>query len=269
MNFFNKIEQKYSKYAVCGLMKYLLACYIMGILIPDRLYYTYLSLDMYYILKGQVYRLLSFMIYPPSRNLIFFLLFVYVYYNLGNILEYRLGSFRFNLYIFSGILFHIIGSLLTYLIFRHSVILTPSSLNLSIFLAFAFTFPDMEFRLYFILPIRAKVLGIIYLCISAFSFLVGGLSIKLSIIFSLLNFFVFYYFTGRKQLFKTDIFRKSKEKTKKDIKIVTKSRVRTCKICARTSESDENLEFRYCSKCKGNHEYCMEHIFTHIHINEE
>ena len=29
---------------------------------------------------------------------------------------------------------------------------------------------------------------------------------------------------------------------------------------------DENLEFRYCSKCNGNYEYCQDHLFTHEHV---
>lgn len=39
-----------------------------------------------------------------------------------------------------------------------------------------------------------------------------------------------------------------------------------CAICNRTEQDDESLEFRFCSKCEGNFEYCNEHLYTHIHV---
>ena len=39
-----------------------------------------------------------------------------------------------------------------------------------------------------------------------------------------------------------------------------------CAICGRTSEEYPDLEFRFCSKCNGNYEYCSEHLFTHKHV---
>ena len=37
-------------------------------------------------------------------------------------------------------------------------------------------------------------------------------------------------------------------------------------ICGRTEKDGDNLEFRFCSKCNGNYEYCQEHLFTHTHV---
>ena len=39
-----------------------------------------------------------------------------------------------------------------------------------------------------------------------------------------------------------------------------------CAICGRTELDDETLEFRYCSKCEGNYEYCSDHLYTHEHV---
>ena len=39
-----------------------------------------------------------------------------------------------------------------------------------------------------------------------------------------------------------------------------------CAICGRTEKDGEDLEFRFCSKCNGNYEYCQEHLFTHEHV---
>ncbi|MBR5738900.1 MAG: hypothetical protein IKY02_02805, partial [Lachnospiraceae bacterium] len=38
-----------------------------------------------------------------------------------------------------------------------------------------------------------------------------------------------------------------------------------CAICGRTEKTNPELEFRYCSKCVGNYEYCMDHLYTHLH----
>ena len=39
-----------------------------------------------------------------------------------------------------------------------------------------------------------------------------------------------------------------------------------CCICGRTELDDDSLEFRFCSRCKGNKEYCNVHLFTHQHV---
>ena len=39
-----------------------------------------------------------------------------------------------------------------------------------------------------------------------------------------------------------------------------------CAICGRTSDEYPDLEFRFCSKCNGNYEYCQDHLFTHQHV---
>ncbi len=42
--------------------------------------------------------------------------------------------------------------------------------------------------------------------------------------------------------------------------------VHRCSVCGRTNLTNPDLTFRYCSKCAGNHEYCQDHLFTHVHV---
>ena len=42
-----------------------------------------------------------------------------------------------------------------------------------------------------------------------------------------------------------------------------------CAICGKTERDDATLEFRYCSKCAGEFEYCSEHLYTHKHVTPE
>ena len=39
-----------------------------------------------------------------------------------------------------------------------------------------------------------------------------------------------------------------------------------CTVCGRTDVSNPELEFRYCSKCRGYYCYCQDHINNHTHI---
>ncbi len=203
MNFFNKLELKYRKYAVPNLMTYLTALYACGFVmsyLAPTLYYRYLALSAPMILRGQVWRLVTWLIYPPSSSMLFGLLMLYLYYNLGNHLERLWGSFRFNVFIFSGILFHILAAFVLYAIFGQAagtILLTPNNLNLTIFLAFVCCFPDAQFLLFFVLPVKGWYLGVFYAVMLALTFFTSGIAVKIEIFLSLLNFILFFLVTGR------------------------------------------------------------------------
>lgn len=168
---FRKLERKFGKYAIKGLMKYVTALYILGFvmwIIDNEFYANYLMLDIDAVMSGQVWRVITFIIQPPLENLLLEAFSLYVYYIIGNALEKAWGSFRFNLYYFSGILFTGLAIVAIYfytkltLGFGISYPLTLTNLNLSLFLGFAATFPEMRFYFMFFLPVKAKVLGFIY-----------------------------------------------------------------------------------------------------------
>ena len=111
-NWLDKMERRFGRYAIRNLTMYLLAGYAIGYLLsftmPQLL--TYFTLEPALILKGQVWRLLSWVIIPPNDNIIFVIFMMLLYYSLGNTLESYWGAFRYNVYIFSGILFTVIGA---------------------------------------------------------------------------------------------------------------------------------------------------------------
>ena len=280
MKFFYKLERNFGKYSIKNLMNYLVVFYVVGFVISlmnPYLYYEYMALDIGQILKGQVWRLITWLAYPPSSSIIFGLFMIITYYSLGIILENVWGSFKFNVFMFMGCLFHIIGALIIYVFGIKTGMgediygyLTPDNLNLSIFLAFALTFPEMEFRLYFAIPVKAKYLAFFYILLEAYSFMVGSLSSKVTIALSLLNFIIFYFISRRKNII-SDV-NNIQRKAKGSIKIrpvhaesVNISRHK-CAVCGKTEKDDENMEFRYCSKCKDGLEYCMDHLYTHEHV---
>ncbi len=275
MKFFYKLERNFGKYSIRNLMNYFVIFYVVGFVISimnSYIYYEYMSLDIGKVLEGQIWRLITWLAYPPSGGLIFGLFMIITYYSLGIALENVWGSFRFNVFIFMGCLFHIIGALLMHVYGIRTGIeeigynyLTPDNLNLSIFLAFALTFPEMEFRLYFAIPVKAKYLAFFYILLEIYSFIRGSLSSKVTIVLSLLNFIIFYFISRRKNIVNnvSNIQRKAQYRAK--IRPVNESRHR-CAVCGKTEKDDENMEFRYCSKCKDGLEYCMDHLYTHEHV---
>ena len=270
------MERKFGRYAIHGLMKYVVACYIIGYVLeffaPQL--YSYLTLEPYMIFHyGQVWRIVSWvLIPPPTGNIIFAVIMIVLYYQLGNALENTWGAFRFNLYIFGGVLFSILGALILYAIYGGQPVSFGGSfstyyINMGIFLAFALCYPDMQILLYFIIPIKMKWMAIVYGALMVYEFVTSGWTGRVAILASILNFLIFFFATRNYQrISPKEIHRKKNfQRQMKSARGngVTKHK---CAICGRTELDDPNLEFRFCSKCNGNYEYCQEHLFTHQHV---
>ena len=282
-----RFEKKFGKYAIKNLSLILIICYACGylfeMLYPDFL--SYLYLNPYEILfHGQVWRLVTWLVVPPSSFDFFTLLMLYFYYSLGTTLERTWGTYRYNVYIFSGVLFTILGA---FLLFAYTLVFGGDSgillwgtyqgysplasmfstyyVNMSIFLAFAATYPNMQVLLFFFIPIKIKVMGIIYGALLIYQLIVGGVAIRFVIAASLMNFIVFF-FTSRSWMHMSPKQVKRRQEFKKEVKKTTKITRHKCAICGRTEETNPELEFRFCSKCDGNYEYCQDHLFTHTHI---
>ena len=164
MNWFAKFEKKFSKYAIKNLMFYIIVLYAIGFVMNtffNGLYDAYFSLDFAMIFKGQVWRLFTFILQPPSNSIIFVVFVLYFYYLIGSVLERIWGSFRFNVYFFTGVILNIFASLIIYLIWGLSFKLSTNYINLALFMAFAMEQPDMEVLLFFIIPIKIKWMAIL------------------------------------------------------------------------------------------------------------
>ncbi len=188
MRFLNQLERKMGRHYIPELMKYL--CFAMlGVFILDLLPLRSASELLYFnrelILQGQIWRLITFVALPPTGSLFFILINLYFYYFLGTALENRWGSARFNIYYAIGILGNIVAGFLT-------GVATNYYLNLSLLLCFAMLYPEMQFTLFFFLPVKVKWIGIADAVILLYSFLVSPLSGKVALIFSLLPFFLFF-----------------------------------------------------------------------------
>lgn len=292
MNWLDKLERKFGRFAINNLMFYIVILYALGFVlhfINPAFYSTWLSLNPEAILHGQIWRIFTFIIQPPSYSLFWVLIALYMCYLIGSNIEAVWGSFRFNIYFYSGILFNILAGFITYFITgttTYSEALGTTYISLSMFFVFASLFPETQFLLFFVIPVKVKWLAIFqgviygYSVLQAFMPAYGGSPLygirykanALAIVVSLLNFFI--YFMGSRHMRK---YRPSQMRRKKDFdKKVKKTAAPTnnyaggakhkCAVCGRTELDDPNLEFRYCSKCHGNYEYCQDHLFTHKHV---
>ena len=291
MRFIEKLERKYGKYGIPNLTTYVIICYVLGYLLMrfNPAVLSLMSLDVSKILQGQIWRLVTWVIYPPNTsNFLFFVISIlFFYYPIGTSLERTWGSFRYTLYIFSGLLFTIISAFLLHFITGGFVeiggmvysiggsIFSTYYISMSVFLAYALSYPDMQVLLWFIIPIKMKWMAIVYGAIilyDVFTYFRSGLwFVAVPIVASLLNFIIFFLSTRNLQHYNPKEVKRRREFKK----AVAGSRVNPqtggvtkhkCAICGRTELDHPELEFRFCSRCNGNYEYCQDHLFTHTHV---
>ena len=178
MKFIDKLERKYGRYGIRNLTMYIIACYVLGYILVYTAPWilSYLSLDVRMILKGQIWRLVTWVIYPPTTGnfFLFLISIVFFYYPIGTSLERTWGSFRYTLYIFSGLLFTVLGAFLLHLITGGVVeiggvhyliggsIFTTYYISLSVFLAYAMSYPDMQLLLMFVIPVKMRWMAFVY-----------------------------------------------------------------------------------------------------------
>lgn len=268
MDWVTRLERKYGRYAIKGFIKILV---IVSALVFAVTYFNFTSILLEYmklnrgaLLKGQIWRLVTFIFVPESREILFVFLQLYLIYVFGVELERIWGDFRLNLYYLTGMLFTIAAAMIT-------GSGTALYLNLSIFLAFAFIYPDHKILLFFIIPVKVKYLAIFEVVLIFISIIMSPLGYGVAAILSLGNFMVFF---GKE--FYSDVlvprvnrlrkkYLKPKPKAEK-IKISTKAKfINRCRECGRTSETNPELKFGYCIMCGSDFQYCQDHLSNHKH----
>lgn len=336
MKLMNKLDRKFGKYAIRNLPLIMIILeaigYTLSMVAPNILNYLYFSpAD---IMRGQVWRLITWVLMPPTSLNIFTVIMLFFYYWIARTLANTWGDFYFNVYIFSGILITDIGMMIGNAVFS-SMGTMDALINLNligpyvnlyyiqttILLAFAFTYPNAQVLLYFIIPIKMSWLGIFEGIMLAYDFIrVRYAAPRLVILMAVLNLVLYFLMTKDlsryhpKEFARRANYRKATGQSKSGFhgfggfgshgsgqngassgqsntqtgspygrqgnpgastsrrnasnftKIYPNGAHHKCTICGRTELDDDSLEFRYCSKCEGSHEYCQDHLFTHQHI---
>ena len=302
LKFLYKLESKYGKYAIKNLSLYIVIIfafsYFLALLLPDV--YMLLIFSPYEIfVEHQFWRIFTWIFTMPGSFNVFTLIMLFFYFSIGTSIEMSIGTFMYNLYIFGGMLFTTIGitvaSAISYFTINDSSnfisflggeiagYYLTYFMTISIFLGYALVHSDSFVLLYFFIPVKttwlafADVIWLMYYFVE-----LNNIICRVAIVASVLNAILFYYisrkYSSRRRPVSAYIKRKSSDRDtgrkreqagKATVERITMPEGVTrhkCAICGRTEKDDDMLEFRFCSKCKGNYEYCSEHLFTHEHV---
>ena len=286
-NRFERFCFQHRNWGIPNLMLYITVgsalVYFFTMATENALLYEWLAFDRSLILRGQVWRLFSYAILMNSSNVFFTLLMLVCYWSIGRAMENVWGTLRFNLFYLCGILIMDIYCMI------FNCYADVYYLNLSLFLAYATMYPDAQFMIMFIIPVKAWILALVDLVLVLLGLLTSVFPYNLFSVLSIANYFLFF---GKDVLRVIPIswqanfrrlFRKRPKKKAGDVKpipfptagsyqaTVAKPKApytHRCVVCGRTDVSDPDLEFRYCSRCSGYHCYCEDHINNHTHVEE-
>lgn len=282
----NSFERKYGKYAINNLPLIIIMCYAVGYIIRfiNPTFLTYLALDPYKIIHGQVWRIVSWIILPPSSsNILLTMLLLFCVYSIAVSIERIIGTFQFNLYIFTGIFLTVLfamllmafllvtgGSALTSVIFEQCAgFISSYFIYMTLFVVFALSFPEARFLFMFIIPVKAKWMVLIYVYEFVMDFLAGNIFVRISLVAALVNFGLFWLRNKRGAHISPKEFKRKMEYRAATAQAQKPAGVtrHKCAICGRTEIDSPGMQFRFCSKCEGNYEYCEEHLYTHTHVH--
>ena len=239
---------------------------------------SFLAYNLEGIKRFELWRFVTFVFVPNDSSPFFLVISLYFYHWIGSTLEQRWGTARFNLYYIGGVVLTVLGVTVASLItgLHGATIAGAYYVNLSLFLAFASLFPDVQVLLFFVIPVKMKWLAWLDIAIFALdvvrSVANGSVFGVVLPIVALLNFAVFIwpevkYQTERMQ------YRHSRQTVqfKKAVKQQQQQKGyhHKCCVCGKTDTDYPDMTFRYCSKCAGYHCYCQDHIFSHVHFVEE
>lgn len=271
--------QKHRNFGIPRLMLYIVfisaAVFFIYMMDTTRTLLSLLNFHPVPIMRGEVWRLLTWVFLPLNENLFFTAIMLYFYYFIGNTLEREWGTAKFTIYYIFGVLLNIIYGFVIYA-FGGDPFLAPNFINLSMFFAFAVMFPDQRIMLFFIIPIKIKWLALVNALFFAYSICIelfeGHVIRALLPLVALLNFFIICGYDLLRYLrplkarnspqainFKRAAKQARREQSDKPYR-------HKCAVCGKTDVESPDLEFRYCSRCNGYHCFCIDHINNHVHF---
>ncbi|MBM3853391.1 MAG: hypothetical protein FJ399_09570 [Verrucomicrobia bacterium] len=264
MPLLDRLERLLGRYAVRHLALYLVIGQVFVLFAVMLGQVRIASIDLVPALvteEGEWWRLITFLLIVPvpsgTLGFVFAAFGWYIFYLMGDALEGHWGAFRFNAFLVLGVALTVVTSFLA----PYSEVSNLYILG-SVFLAFAWLYPDFELLLFFILPVKIKWLAVIAWALNLVQFVRGDLADRLQIGASVAAWLAFFggdlvqtLRSGRRLAARRAERRAEEEQPR-----------HTCHVCGRTDRSHPQLDFRYCSKCAGDQCYCPEHIHNHAHV---
>ncbi len=251
MNFLDKLEKRFGNWSVPNVMLGLIVVQLVvyGLILTGHLAFGAMPLIPSRVFtEGEYWRLITFIVAPPkiaggALSGLFLAIFWYILWMMSQALEANWGAFRFNLYLLAGILFTVVGALVGQVISPSApIVIFPDFLYLSIFWAFALLFPDMEFYLFFVLPVKVKWLAILTGVFTVFSIIMSpSTGYALATLGPVLNFVLFFRAAMAQSL-------RAKQRRKQhtaEVQARAESPQHVCTECGATDKSHAERAFRY------------------------
>lgn len=279
--------------------------YILALLLPNVYQYMLFSpIDIFY--GHQYWRFFTWIFTTPGGFDIFSLIMIFFYYSIGTSIERGIGTFRYNLYVFGSLTLITLGQLVTWLIMYFALdtkafllkalaadgmagaSLMTYYMTTSVFLGFALLYQEAMVLLFFVIPFKVKWMAYIDGFFLLYYFIkIDAIASRITIVAIVINFLIYVLMlrsaAGKRrptqaQLKHRRMYRDTMRRNGAgNSKVVefnpsgaksqpTSITRHKCAVCGRTEKDGMELEFRFCSKCNGNYEYCQDHLYTHEHV---
>jgi membrane associated rhomboid family serine protease len=251
MNWLDKLERRIGFIAIPGLIRIvvLFNVLVLGLIWLNPEYRFVLALDPARIMRGEVWRLVTYIFLPQSFGWWVFLFFWFLWF-IGDGLERAWGAFRLTLYFLVGM----IGTTIAAFFFGSNF--SNVMLTSSLFFAFARFYPDLVIYLFFILPVKVKWLAWVYAALLLAGFFSGPNSYRMAVIAALSNYLIFFgpeiIHDARNRREVSTRRRRFEGETRNESEPLHK-----CKVCGATELSDPSLDFRV---ARDGEEYCVPHL---------
>ena len=261
MDWLSKSERKFARFGIPNLITYVVAgralAYLLSRVNPE--FPLHLILDPDAVMRGEVWRLLTYLFTPPLVagtgivSIVLALIQLYVTLLLGRAVEQIWGAYRFTLYYLLGAIAIACASF-----FLLHAPATPDYLDISLLLAFATLAPDYTFLL-FVIPVKVKWIAWLSICGQAVMFAKSSLPARLAILIELSNYFLFF----RPQIWSWAMAALGVRRLRSAAR--ARAPVHRCSVCRITERDHPEAEFRICAcpRCGEWREFCMDHLLAH------
>jgi len=256
MDWISALEKRFGSWAIPNLTLYLMAIQGFGVALLYGGYVDYRDMVLIggLVQAGQWTRLLAFMMIPKTLSPLWLFFAFYVFYLIGTALEKEWGTFRYNLYVLSGYLLTVAAAFIV-----PAAVISNYFFLGGIFFAFATLFPNFEFLLFFILPVKVKWLGWLTAAIYLLTLLSGDPGSRLAVTAAFANYLIFF----GKDFFNSAKAARRRKAFTAETTVASAQPIHQCAECGATDKSVAALEFRYCSTCGKC--FCEQHIGNHQH----
>jgi len=264
MSFLDRLEHRFGRFAIPGLIRYVVALnalvYVLAKINPY--FVVQLALLPEKIIQGQVWRLVTYIFIPQFGSFllpdwlgaVMYLLFLWW---VGNGLEHALGPFRLTLYYLTGMAGVTVAAFLeAYFMGDVGGGFSAALLNTSLLFAFAQFYPDEVIFVMYIIPAKVKWLAWLAAALLAFHFMDADWSYRVSLIVALGNYFIFFgpeMYRNARTRQQVSVRRRRFEEAKAPVA----ETLHECVVCHRTEATHPELDFRVAS---DGQEYCRDHL---------